>query len=283
MQDVVIKGMLGLGDNIYQYPVIKELSKHCRVHLKTPWPQIYSDLNIRCVPTETRLRTQAKNEAASSKFFTSHDQVTVEKRLSYVSHQHRGISLWQGLCASARVPTSKYFLQIGQPARTRCDYAVIRPPTIRKEWAAPSRNPRPDYIQFCVDWLNAAGIKTQVVADINPPHEVYDGPRIEKAATYLEHGELGVVELMSLIRDAKVVVGGVGFIAPMCIALGTPVLIVHGGAGGWNGPRMIDAPGVGKLTHVLPKNYCRCQSHNHACDKSIDTKLLEARLQELTK
>jgi len=144
---------------------------------------------------------------------------------------------------------------------------------------APSRNPRQEYVQHCIDRLNAGGFKTIVVCDVAPPYEDYADFRPTGASAYYEYGELGTAELLTLLGSAALVVGGVGFIAPMCQALGTPALILHGGAGGWNGPGAIDVPGAeGKLTHVLPIRYCLCRQHVHNCDKQIDLLILDTKL-----
>lgn len=53
-----IRGMLGLGDNIYARAFVK---KHLGAYLETPWPQLYADIDVKCVRPSTQLRTQAKN------------------------------------------------------------------------------------------------------------------------------------------------------------------------------------------------------------------------------
>ena len=59
---IAIRGMAGLGDNIFQRAFIKSLVKSQEVLLETPWPELYQDLpNIKFIKPNTRLRTQAKN------------------------------------------------------------------------------------------------------------------------------------------------------------------------------------------------------------------------------
>lgn len=190
--------------------------------------------------------------------------------------------MYQGLLRSVPLEDRrKYFLKFRDTAAARGNYAVIRPATIRTEWGAASRNPKPEYIQFCVDHLRERNIETIVIADVDPPDEIYDGIRPAGATRYYERGEKSLPELIDLIHGARMVIGGVGFIAPMCIALGTPALIIHGGAGGYNGPMLIDAPGEGKLTHVLPEHYCQCQDRNHNCNKTINREKLKTAMENL--
>ena len=82
--------------------------------------------------------------------------------------------------------------------------------------------------------------------------------------------------MLDMIYHAKLVVGPVGFIVPMCIALGTPAIIIHGGEGGLSSPQMINAPGEGHPRHLLPQPYCRCRDHHHQCNKTIDWKVLQS-------
>ena len=63
MKSLVVHGMHGMGDNLYQRAVIRQVGP---VFLHTPWPQLYADIpNVTCLKTGTRLRTQAKNESAA--------------------------------------------------------------------------------------------------------------------------------------------------------------------------------------------------------------------------
>ena len=59
---IAIRGMQGLGDNVYQRAFIKSLVKSKEVLLETPWPEIYEDLpNIKFIKPQTKLRTQKKS------------------------------------------------------------------------------------------------------------------------------------------------------------------------------------------------------------------------------
>jgi hypothetical protein len=68
-----------------------------------------------------------------------------------------------------------------------------------------------------------------------------------------------------------VVVGGVGWIVPACVALGTPAFIVLGGNGGMNAPdKIIDTRMDGsRIGFATPKEYCRCLDMRHLCEKQI--------------
>ncbi|MEX7116550.1 hypothetical protein AB2C39_35410, partial [Pseudomonas aeruginosa] len=55
---MLIRGMLGLGDSIYSRAFLR---KYPGAFLETPWPELYLDLDVKCVRPATQLRTQAKN------------------------------------------------------------------------------------------------------------------------------------------------------------------------------------------------------------------------------
>src|SRR5262245_20658570 len=55
--------MWGLGDNIYSRPFIRAAAAQYEVHLETPWPELYADLEIAFVRGTRKLRTQQKNIA----------------------------------------------------------------------------------------------------------------------------------------------------------------------------------------------------------------------------
>lgn len=59
MSGVMLEGMNGLGDNIYQRPFLRYFPGS---YIKTPWPEVYSDMDVFCVRSNTSLRTQHKNE-----------------------------------------------------------------------------------------------------------------------------------------------------------------------------------------------------------------------------
>jgi hypothetical protein len=68
-----------------------------------------------------------------------------------------------------------------------------------------------------------------------------------------------------------VVVGGVGWIVPAAIALGTPAFIVLGGNGGMNAPDRLLHPAMpaDHIGFARPKEMCLCMDMHHSCNKAI--------------
>ena len=65
MSAVLIKCWEGLGDNVYLRPMVRAaVDAGEDVYLKTPWPQLFQDLDVRFVEPDAQYRTQGKNAAA---------------------------------------------------------------------------------------------------------------------------------------------------------------------------------------------------------------------------
>jgi len=84
-------------------------------------------------------------------------------------------------------------------------------------------------------------------------------------------GELGISDLMGLIEGSSLVVGGVGWVVPACVALKTPLFCLLGGQGGHNSPGVITdiRMDLSKIRFATPDNFCRCIDMVHECDKKI--------------
>src|ERR1035437_879363 len=64
MREILIRGMLGLGDNILQRPFVRAAAaQYDDVYLETPWPELYCDLPVHLCKRPTSLRSQVKNAA----------------------------------------------------------------------------------------------------------------------------------------------------------------------------------------------------------------------------
>ena len=262
-----------MGDNIYQRPFIKALAKTHDLYLQTPWPQLYCDFLVKFVMQTTTLRTQNKNlqrTDVQSKFVAPENIATIEPR--YVGEDlKRGISMFEGLIKAYKIEPDTFDLPSFKTIRlhTKKPICVIRPATIRNEWVAASRNPDPEYL------LKASRIlmKTHYVisvADIDNQNEIGVKP-LPEAHLYLNEGELKMEELLGLIQIADLVVGGVGFIVPACIANKTKLFCILGGNGGYNSPEVITdrRMDLSNVYFATPDNFCKCTSAIHNCDKRI--------------
>lgn len=257
-------GMQGLGDNFYQRAVIREVpGEH---HLITAWPQLYSDMpRIRCVRPDTRLRTQAKNAVRDLAW-----QRPPRTMPQPVHYTNRAGTMLQGLCAAFGVNPARVTFDapaFGQERRER--YIVVRPATVRTEWRADARNPRPEYLKRAAQALRSR-YRIVSVADLQPGKEWALDPLPDADESY-HAGELALEQLLALVAGAAAVVGGVGWLVPAAVAYRVPMLLLYGGSGANNGPqRIFDIRmDTGLIQQVLPDRLCLCTDPAHACDKTI--------------
>ncbi|MFC7508779.1 hypothetical protein [Pantoea stewartii] len=280
MTTYYFEGMLGLGDSIYQRPFLRHFPG---AYVRTCWPELYRGLNVKCVRSGTHLRTQEKNELRSRYVFHPVPRGGVRKRIGYGPTD---------LSAGGIIPAFRRQFGVNGPLQfdlpqfndlhpsipTDRSVAVIRPSTVRTEWASASRNPNPEYLVRAAQRLRQHFFVVSV-ADTVPGMEWIIGD--EPAADLkLHHGELTLTQLCSLYVRAACVVTPVGFSVPMAIAYQTPLFVVAGGRGGHNAPEIVTDPAM-DLSHTrwaMPDNYCRCMRADHDCDRRIsnfDDKLHE--------
>ncbi|HMA71182.1 MAG TPA: hypothetical protein VKP67_06805 [Xanthobacteraceae bacterium] len=272
---LLIRGMWGLGDNIYARPFVRAATQRYDIWLETPWPELYEDLNIRFVYGSRRLRTQLKNIARQppnrwSKPPLARREFTVSygadiSSMSIIEALERrfqmlGVEFDPGLFD---LPDIGFCNIASGPI------AVVRPPTVRKEWRNEARNPRPEYIAAIAAELMATHTVV-CIADLAPDQEWLVG-ELPPAYLHYDCGELNVRQLLGLVRVADVVVGGVGWIVPMGLALRTKTFIVLGGHGGHNAPEKITDPrlDLSRIGFAMPEKFCRCTNMLHNCDKTI--------------
>lgn len=269
MKPLVIQGMKGLGDNIYQRALVRAACRTNEVWLETCWPQLYTDLPVHPVKTGTTLRTQARNERRATTWWVPPRKVRSAK-VQYCNDLRLGSSILRAMEVTSRL-TAEPPLDLPAfdvPAMVcKRPYIVVRPATLRTEWANPARNPDTDQLALAVQWLRAAGYHAVSVADIAPPAEVLVGEA--PADQRFESGELSVEQMLGLVRGAAAVVGGVGWIVPAVLAYQVPAFIVLGGQGAYNAPlHLVDERLDGsRIGWGMPDRFCACTDMLHRCDK----------------
>jgi hypothetical protein len=260
--------MQGLGDNIYQRAVLREVAEP--VYLSTSWPQLYSDLpNVHPLRPETMLRTQLKNIKAIEPRLWSVPPTLRHKARMTLHYVNRPGSMLSALEAELGVRARTFDLPPFRMTLVGRPYVVVRPATVRAEWRADARNPDPAYLAAATA-IASKHFTVISVADLSPNREWALDPLPRADITY-HSGELSLEALMGLVRGAAGVIGGVGWLVPAAIAYKVPMLLVYGGWGRDNGPARILDPAMDTsvLTQVLPDNFCTCDRRDHACDKRI--------------
>lgn len=273
---LLIESMKGMGDNIFQRPFVRAAAEREPVYITTPWPELYADLaGVHFVKQPTALRTQSKNIARqpSTRWERAPRQARAV-RFRYTPTDLALGSIVSGLERALPLLGAPFVFDL-PPSTSRHvgtkPYAVVRPVTVRKEWASQSRGPRHQYLQSAIDALIARGLEVITIADVDGVNETFDGPPPRGQTRSFHAGQLGVLDLIHMVRNARVVVAGVGFIVPMAIAAGVPLYIVFGGRGGHNAMHVITDPrmDLSRVGAAIPDHFCMCTDARHACDKRI--------------
>ena len=268
--------MWGLGDNIYSRPFVRAAAAQYQLWLETPWPELYADLNVKFVRGSRRLRTQQKNIARQKVdlWWPPPWPRIREIKISYFDIGVRSIiNAMECRWAALNVvfdPALFGLPDMGPaPVVSERPIAVVRPVTVRSEWRNEARNPRPEYIAAIAGELMATHTVV-AVADLARGEEWLEG-ELPPAHWHFVHGELPVCELLALVRDADIVVGGVGWIVPAGLALKVKTFVVLGGHGGHNAPAKITDPrlDLSRVGFATPEKFCKCTNMLHNCDKRI--------------
>ena len=268
--------MWGLGDNIYARSFVATVSRQYNLWLETPWPELYEDLDIRFVRGKRKLRTQQKNIARQQATRWSRPPPMREVKISY-GRDLTEMSIvdalecrWWSALRVAFDPDLFGLPDMGlAPITSSWPIAVVRPVTVRSEWHNEARNPRSEYIaEIAAELMETHTVIA--VADLEDGQEWLVG-ELPPAHRYFLRGELQVRELLALVRDADIVVGGVGWIVPAGLALNVNTFIVLGGHGGHNAPGKITDPrlDLSRIGFAVPERFCRCTNMLHQCDKTI--------------
>lgn len=272
---LLIHGMNGLGDNLHQRPFVRAAADREDVYLTTPWPQLYRDLpRVRCVPSATHLRTQAKNQSRIAGGYVAAPAGIPELRLHYGSETMRVGSLHDALESLLPLQGAPYVFDAPDfgpsPISAVAPIAVIRPVTIRSEWSAAARNCRPEYIGQAARILANRGYHVVSVADLAPGQEWLVG-EAPFADQQFHAGELKLEQLMALIANAAIVVTPVGFSLHAAVAYRTPVICIAGGRGGHCSPWKENdhRQDQSRVRWVMPDQYCMCDIPDHNCSKTV--------------
>lgn len=280
-----VEGMQGLGDNLHQRAVIRQLAQSQEVWLETPWPQVYHDLPVRCVPRQTRLRTQQKNERRGG-FFSGRVPVGADRRRIWYTHDsiRRHGGFLAAMCADAGVEKGDFSLPIPQAWHDQADawikrwkpsrpMMLYRPLVERTEWngckarnpdatayAALARSVRERF--FCVS-----------IADLVPGIEWAVSDPIG-ADVECHRGQLTFEAMAALASRAGLVWASPGFALILAQAVRAPLVAVFGGH---EAPRFYDH-GYGE--NLFIGRGCECFSKSHACEKTIDLDAARERLEK---
>lgn len=292
---LLVHGMHGMGDNIHQRAIMRELMKRKEVWLETPWPCLYHDLvgpDLKLITKGSTLRTQAKNAAREAAKFTRlrPPSGTPQLSISYSPDAVRSHgSVLAAMCATAKVQQGDFRLPVASDWAERANalisqwgvagrpIMVYRPLVERTEWGG-CRSRNPDHHAYARLFRS---IRDQFfvvsVADLQLQKEWQVGEPVD-ADVSLHAGELPSEVLAALIGRASLVYASPGFAIVMAQAVGTPSICVFGGYE--NSKSFLGGAAFAPYLGIDPINSCNCFSHTHKCDKQIDVKTATIAIQE---
>lgn len=290
-----LQGMHGMGDNIHQRAIIRQLLDTRDVWLETSWPCVYHDFmpsgRLHLRRRRVILRTQTKNAEREQAKFGGPPVPPGTKtiRLSYTGTQvlrTPGNTILETMFRNMNLPDLDYgsadfrlpipdawyaeadkLLERLQPTKP---VLIYRPLVVRGEWrGAERRNANPfAYTEI----FSAIRDRFFVIslADLVPGREWMIGP-ILKADAAFHNGELPFETMAALFSRAKMVYTSSGFATLLAQAVSTPNVsviglyerIVHHGAGA----------GYAPFLGIEPIKPCHCQMslcNIRTCSKDID-------------
>jgi ADP-heptose:LPS heptosyltransferase len=276
---MLVEGMLGLGDNLHQRAVIRQMMERGEVWLQTPWPTVYHDLigpRLHVVKRESVLRTQQKNIGREADKFSAERCPSGNPHKIWYTHdqiKQRGGFL-AAMCHNSKLPTGDFSLPVPDAWKAKAKAAigntdkpimVYRPLVARTEWnGCNQRNPDAGaYVEL------ARSIRDQFfvvsLADLEQGKEWTVSQPIG-ADIEFHRGELDFETIAGLMSIASLVYCSPGFALVLAQAVAAPMVAVFGGH---ESARLYDHGSPTDL-FIQPRRPCECFSKSHACDKSID-------------
>jgi len=278
--------MHGIGDNLHERAIVRELMRDNEVWLMTSWPQMYWDMPaLHLLPLRSPIAWMAKNELRCAALYgtTPAPAGAHVFRCGYAFHQARADSVLGAMAKHCGVGVGDFRLPIApawaqqadalieswQPDRplliTRPLLTIDRRRSPRSAQAKVARNP--DAAAYAELF---AGIRERYfvvsIADAMPGHEQIVAPL--DADVELHHGELDFETVAALTARAALVYCSPCFLTVLAQAVETPLVCVFGGFEAANS----FAPG-GRFSPWLPVepvHPCRCWNYGCRHDKTID-------------
>ncbi|QKC83266.1 methyltransferase domain-containing protein [Mesorhizobium sp. NZP2077] len=279
---LTVLSMYGIGDNLHQRAVLRELMKTHDVELQTYYTSMFHDLEAEGLKVtlvagklDPRINDRG-NTTAARKPVRSHDRK--------IGYDHAATKRHGTLLAAM-------FGSVGLPVPERPDFSlpvkpewreaaraligdtsgkpimVYRPIVINATWSAPARSPDPAAYAalygaikdrfFTVSVCNLTQKGEEIVGEEQP------------ADLKLHHGEADFETLAGLFAEAALVFGNAGFTPILAQAVGTPNIVVYGGNESYRFTNIVGAH-LAPTLPIEPVKPCECFDRHHKCDKTID-------------
>lgn len=281
---IFINSYQGLGDNVYMRPfAMKYLEKYDLVYFKTGFPEIITEgTPLRAVKPNYILKS-FKDTIAGNNFYAP-SITTQQIKLDYQKSLRNNIGIIQGMADQTGMQEFDFELPVSKEwqadvynklnIKTDKKICVLKLPTIRKEFPAHGRNGKMEYFDKIIQKYKDEFYFVSV-ADCRG-EENFDGELPQSIDLHLNYGELNIKEYTAIFKLADCVVGAVGNIIPVSLAVKTPLFVIYGGHVP-NNLLVDERMGLDKYGYVEPDNFCFCNDIRHDCKKDIpEDKLIGA-------
>lgn len=283
-----VRGMHGLGDNLHQRAVIRQLMERAPVWLETSWPWVYWDLvgpRLHLVrkgaPAQIYARAQSREAAGFSTTPPPADAVSVRINFSPTAVRECG-GVLAAMCRRVGVDYARADFRL--PLRGDWDYDASRfvsdlhlprdkpwmiyRPLVERSWWAGCTARNPDHATYARLYREIRERYFVIsVADLVQGEEWAVGEDVD-VDLRAHGGEIPPPVLAALVARSALVYTAPGFATILAQAVGTPVVTVFGG---YEDGRSFSAGARwSRYLPIEPVTPCACFSHDHACDKRID-------------
>jgi ADP-heptose:LPS heptosyltransferase len=294
-KSVYISGYYGYGDCIYQFPFVKELSKHYQtIYLKTPFPQLFDSIpNVKFIkPRLNRLATSNRHiNKYSNKYET--ELPIIEDTLQF--HYQRGQKLNIGMseCFNNIAPTlterpidwtlpiKKEWMQEAHKVlakiHTKKKICLIKRPSIREEWKNSARVGKVEYFQYLIDKYKKDYYFISVAND-NIEKFMGELKGIDKR---FEKGELTMETILGLASLSDLIIAYHSFLVAVGIATQTKTFCIFGG---YVAPHLwvdYERMNLNDVRYVAPNEFCNCFNPIHNCNKEIPLEKIDQEFEAL--
>lgn len=282
---LLLRGMHGLGDNLHQRALLRQLMQRHEVWLESSWVAPYVDLigdGLKVVRKDTPLRTQTKNATREARQFASAPPPGTPKvQVWYRPEEVRRCgSVLAAMCASVGCDYDRADFRLAVPGAwlRRADELIAsfgtdkpilihRPLVERTEWSGcATRNP--DQAGYAALF---ASIRSRFfvvsLADLVDKVEWMVGAPVRADASF-HKGELDFEIMAGLFARAALTFCSPGFAVILAQAVGTPAICIFG-----RYERAYSFAGGARHSPYLgiePINPCDDFKHDDSFDKSID-------------
>lgn len=294
MPSLLLRGHHGLGDNLHQRAIVRQLlAAGNDVWIETPWPSVYHDLPVRCVPKLSTLRAQAKNlEREAGRFSTEQvprDARKVQLRYTGDSVRAAGSVLGGMACpgfdasqADFRMPVPIEWVRAAEQWLLDGGWDGSAPIMFYRPLTERAENPfsqqrNPNLMEYAELYQSIRSRYFVVsVADLEPGKE-WLTDLVEDADLEIHHGELTFETLAGLASISDLVFCSPGFATILAQAVETPCVTVFGGYE--RGYSFSAGAAWSPYLAIEPVHPCDCFDMGHLCRKAIDVPAARAALE----